>query len=73
MLIKMHVPRGKYTETCLVFVGKIPWQAAQRQAEMFRKQQDSSDDGEQESESRVALFQDRSLIYLSGPHFDRIL
>ncbi len=34
-----------------VFVGKIPRQAAQRQAEVFRKQQDSSDDGEQESES----------------------
>ena len=33
------------------FVGKVPRQSAQEQAEVFRKQQDCSDDREQESEA----------------------
>jgi hypothetical protein len=33
------------------FVGKVPRQSAQGQAEPSRQQQNSSDDGEQESEA----------------------
>ncbi len=33
------------------FVGKVPRQSAQRQAEASRKQQNSSDNGEQKSEA----------------------